>query len=249
MKILLLDIETSPNLGWVWGLFKQNIAINQIEQSGSILCWAAKWLGDDRVMFGSSQRSSEKNMLSRIHRLVDEADAIVHYNGKSFDLPTLNREWLKHGFLPPAPAKQIDLYLTVKSKFRFLSNKFDYVTQYLGIGRKVEHAGFKLWKECMEGKKAAWKKMEEYNKQDVLMLEPTYYRLLPWMTDHPSHSAKDGDACCPKCGSYSFQQRGYAQTAMHKYRRYQCKDCGGWFRGNKTVLPRTKGERMVNIAA
>ena len=45
MKILILDIETSPHTGFHWGLFQQNISIGQLIESSSVLCWAAKWLG------------------------------------------------------------------------------------------------------------------------------------------------------------------------------------------------------------
>lgn len=61
MKILLLDIETAPNTVYTWGLFKQNIAINQIESPGYILCWAAKWLGDDRMFFSSLRKGYRCN--------------------------------------------------------------------------------------------------------------------------------------------------------------------------------------------
>lgn len=250
MRILLLDIETSPNLAWVWGLFKQNVGINQIKDSGQILCWSAKWLGEDKVMFDSVKKSGRRAMLGRIHRLVSQADILVHFNGDNFDMPTLNREWLLFNFDPPAPYKSVDLYQVCKKRFRFVSNKFDYIAQYLGIGRKVEHAGFELWKGCMDNDRKAWAKMEEYNRQDTALLEPAYLRILPWVTTHPSYGAKEGIACCPKCGSESYQQRGYALTAVHKYKRYQCKSCRGWFRGNRTVLPRLRAgeERHVNAA-
>lgn len=251
MRILLLDIETSPNLAYVWGLFKQNVSLSQIAESGQILCWAAKWLGEDKMMFGSIQRSSERVMLQKIHSLLEQADAVVHYNGQRFDMPTLNREWLKYGFRPPAPYKQIDLLLTCRKQFRFLSNKLDYVSRYLDIGKKDTHAGFELWLGCMRGDKSAWKTMGEYNRQDVVLLEDLYKRLLPWIPNHPSHGALSGFNCCPKCGSENFQQRGYAMTMVHKYRRYRCKGCGGWFRGNKTTLHKlTAGEeRFVNVGA
>lgn len=250
MKILLLDIETAPNLAYVWGLFKQNIAINQIENSGYVLCWAAKWLGDDKVYFDSIKKSDEVRMLSRIHRMVSEADALVHYNGKKFDIPTLNKEWLKNGFNPPAPSKHIDLLDVCKHQFRFASNKLDYVSQYLGLGEKIRHTGHELWTGCMKGDRESWKTMEAYNRQDVALLETLYERLLPWITHHPSHGAMDGESCCPKCGSYKVQQRGHARTSVHKYRRYQCRECGGWFRGNKTVLPKMPAgeERFVNLS-
>ena len=53
MKILILDIETSPHTGFHWGLFQQNISIGQLIESSSVLCWAAKWLGEKKVYFSS----------------------------------------------------------------------------------------------------------------------------------------------------------------------------------------------------
>lgn len=248
MRILLLDIETAPSLAYVWGLWQQNVAINQIEENGYVLCWSAKWLGEDKVFYGSVQKSTEKTMLGRIHTLVSQADALVHYNGNKFDIPTLNREWLKNGFKPPAPAKQIDLYQICKRHFRFASNKLDYVSQYLGVGQKVRHKGHELWTGCMRGDKASWKEMETYNKQDTVLLEGLYGRLLPWIHNHPSHSALNEEGCCPKCGSDRLQKRGVVITTVHKYHRYQCMSCGGWTRGTRTVLPKLRAgeERVTN---
>lgn len=51
MKILMLDIEVSPNTAHVWGLWQQNVSINQLMESSYTLCWAAKWHGTKEVMF------------------------------------------------------------------------------------------------------------------------------------------------------------------------------------------------------
>ena len=125
LKILLLDIETAPNVVYTWGLYNQNIAINQIDRPGYTLCWSAKWLGDDTVHF-SSIRKGKDAMLNRIHRMLGEADVVVTYNGKKFDIPTLNKEFILNGLPPPAPYKHVDLYQVVKSTFRFVSNKLDW---------------------------------------------------------------------------------------------------------------------------
>lgn len=248
MKVLLLDIETAPNKGYFWGLWDQTIGTNQVEETSYILCWAAKWLGDDKVMFDSVQRTKPKRMLGRMHRLLDQAHVVVHYNGIKFDIPTLNKEFIQHGFRPPAPYKQVDCLKEVKRLFRFQSNKLDFVSKALGIGAKAEHEGFELWTACMRGDKDAWRRMEKYNRQDVRLLERLYLQLRPWIEKHPSHGAHEDVACCPKCGSEKFQHRGYAVTQMMKYRRYQCQGCGGWFRGNKSQSLRMK-ERMTNIAS
>lgn len=235
MKTLLLDIETSPNLAYVWGLYKQNISINHIVDSGSVLCWSAKWLDEDDVLFDSVHNSKPKAMLKRVHALLEEADAVIHYNGASFDIPVLNKEFLLHGMAPPAPYRQIDLLQTARNRFRFVSNKLDYVAQALGIGHKHRHRGFELWVQCMAGNKEAWDEMEEYNKQDVRLLEEVYKRFLPWIRNHPNVGlySDSGVPACPHCGSSSIQRRGYSYTSMGKYQRYQCNDCGHWFRDRK----------------
>jgi len=252
VRTLLLDIETAPMKGWFWGIWDQTIGLNQIEETSYILCWSAKWLGEKKVMFDSVKASGAKLMLGRMHKLLDEANVVVHYNGQKFDVPTLNKEFIQLRFAPPAPYKQVDCLKEVKRLFRFPSNKLDFVSQALGIGAKKAHEGFTLWTKCMDPKhpehEAAWKRMERYNRHDVKILESLYLRLLPWLDKHPNHGAHEDIACCPKCGSEKFQQRGYAVTQVMKYRRYQCGSCGGWFRGNKSQSVRPR-ERMANIAA
>jgi hypothetical protein len=171
-------------------------------------------------------------MLKRVKTLM-EADVIVHYNGTKFDIPTLNKEFVKRGMLPPSPYKQVDLLRVVRREFKFASNKLDYVSRALGLGGKEKHDGFMLWVDCMNNNLAAWKKMEKYNRQDVTLLEKLYNHLLPWIRSHPNHSAKAGVTCCPSCGSLDFQSRGTQATSTMTYQRYHCQDCGTWFRGTK----------------
>lgn len=235
MKILLLDIETSPNTAHVWGLWQQNVSINQLMESSYVLCYAAKWLGEDEVHFDSVHQSKPKAMLKGIHVLLDEADAVVHYNGTKFDIPTLNKEFLLHRYNPPSPYKQIDLLRVVRSNFRFPSNKLDYVSQRLSLGKKHAHEGHDLWVKCMNGDKDAWGRMESYNIQDVVLLESLYSTLLPWIKSHPNHNLYTSDTVCPTCSGHRLQKRGTAVSITGTYQRYQCKDCGSWSQGAKTT--------------
>lgn len=236
LKLLLLDIETAPNLARVWQLWDQNISIDQIEETDYILCWAAKWLGEEEVMFYSLYTHTQKQMLRRMHKLLDEADAVIHYNGKKFDIPWLNREFLQLGMPPPSPFKQIDLVITVKKEFRFPSNKLDFVSRALGIGQKVKHEGHELWVGCMMNDPACWAKMEEYNRGDVTLLEKLYYVLRPWIKGHINHSLFAEDSfVCPNCGSGHLQKRGFAYTLSSKFQRYVCRDCGHWCKDTKIL--------------
>lgn len=236
MKLLHLDIETAPNLAYVWGLFKENIPLARIVNSGYVLSWAAKWEGGKEIMFGSIRHPGKAKMLKRIHRLLDEADVVVHYNGKSFDIPTLNAEFLTEGLTPPSPYRQIDLLQVVREQLRFPSNKLDYVLQRLGLGQKVRHPGFEMWVKCMAGDEKAWVMMERYNKGDVRGLQRLYHRMLPWIRNHPNFAAYNGSGeKCPHCGGTHFQQRGVYVVRQRKYQRFQCQDCGTWFRGTKSL--------------
>lgn len=232
MRLLLLDIETAPHLSATWGLFQQNVALDQLITPGYTLCWAAKWHGDKEVMFESIM-TGNKRMIRRIHKLLNEADAVCHYNGTKFDVPTLQKEMLLQGLKPPAPFKQIDLLKTARSRFRLASNKLDFVAQSLGLGSKTKHKGMALWLGCMNKVAEDWKVMEAYNKQDVLLLEKVYDRLLPWIQGHPNLSTMSGSECCPKCESTSRQARGWSVTVAGRYQRFQCNDCGSWFRSYK----------------
>lgn len=245
MRILLLDIETSPNSAYCWGLFDQNISINQLIDSSSTLCYAAKWLGEKEVHFDSIYKSKHKTMLKGIHGLLNNADVVVSYNGNRFDLPILNKEFVLHGFNPPSPYKKLDLLRTVRSNFKFVSNKLDYISQQLGLGKKEDHEGFELWLKCMRKEKDAWKKMEKYNIQDVILLESLYNRLLPWIKNHPNRNLYSEDVVCPTCGSHAVQKRGQAVSLSGTYQRYQCRDCGTWSQGTKSTRGRVEVKGIV----
>jgi predicted RNA-binding Zn-ribbon protein involved in translation (DUF1610 family) len=231
-----LDIENSPHLGHVWGLWQQNISLAQLQESAYVMCYAAKWLGEEFVFFDSLQHSSKKKMMKGVHKLLDEADAIIHYNGTKHDIPLLNKEFIQLGMTPPSPYKQIDLLLTAKKQFKFPSNKLEYVCKALKVGQKIQTIGHELWTRCMAGDKEAWAMMEEYNINDVVILEEVYQKMLPWIKGHANHSLYNDDKhVCPNCGSHHLQKRGYAYTLASMYQRYKCKACGHWSKDSKIL--------------
>ncbi len=248
MKTLFLDVETSPTVATVWGLFNQNIAINQLLGNSEVLTFVAKWHGDKGCIDGSLMRDGKRRMIRRVHRLLADADSVVTWNGNGFDLKVLNKEFLLLGMAPPAPFKSVDLLNTARKRFRFTSNKLDYVSQQLGLGSKVKHRGHQLWLDCMSRKREAFDEMLEYNTMDTLLLERVYDRLLPWIKGAPNVSVHTGTLCCPRCGSTKFQRRGYTVTHSGKYARHQClaDGCGAWFRSQTSEVARVP--RMLEVA-
>jgi hypothetical protein len=173
-------------------------------------------------------------MVGAIHELWSAADVLVHYNGDSFDLKHLRREFLLADLRPPSPVQSVDLLKVVKKEFRFISNKLDHVAQQLGLGAKVSHEGHKLWIQCLQGDPKAWGRMKRYCVQDVNLTDSLHDRLAPWHSGHPHAGlidGKGGQTC--RCGSADIQWRGWAHTATSSYRRFQCMTCGGWGRAVK----------------
>lgn len=224
-KILILDIEWRPVQAFVWRAWDENIQPSQIIQDGGLLCVGVKWFGSGKVDVYSEWEHGHEEMLRLVHAAMSEADAIVGYNSSKYDLPKLNGEFVLYGLPPVPPAASIDLIKTVK-KLGLFMNRLAFVGPFLGLGKKLEHEGFSLWRKVMEGDAKAQKKMSRYCAQDVLLTEKLYKKLLPYITNHPK--LRPGDTC-PNCESTKTQKRGYRFTRYFRIQRNQCQSCGTWF--------------------
>lgn len=239
-KLLFFDIETSPILGYVWKLWDNNISLNQIHTDWHILSWAAKWLGEKRVFYQDQSRKKDieddKDLLRGIWKLLDQADIVVTQNGKQFDQKKLNSRFIIHGMKPPSQYKHIDTKELAKKHFGFTSNKLEYLSDKLCVKfKKLKHPkfeGFELWKECLKGNLQAWAEMKRYNINDVLALEELYTKLIPW--DNSTQMFTYQNLVC-SCGSRSFIRNGYYYTAVGKYQRYSCVNCGKQSRDRKST--------------
>jgi len=246
-KILLFDIETAPNLAYVWGKYEQNVIDYQHEWY--MLTFAYKWYGEKKVHgralpdYRGYKKGSmdDKKLVSELRDLFDEADIIVGHNGDQFDIKKSNARFLVHGLPPPSPYKTVDTKKVAKKYFNFNSNKLDDLGQHLGLGRKEKHEGFELWLGCMRGDPKSWAHMLKYNKQDVNLLESVYETMKPWMTNHPNLAAIAGKECaCPNCEGGNLQRRGFNYTRTGKFQRYSCLDCGAWSSARRGEGPQTE---------
>lgn len=236
-KLLTIDIETSPLVAHVWGLWKQTVSLNQLMESTEMISFAAKWHGKPTTYFYSSFHNGKERMVQAAYDLLGEADAVIHYNGTSFDMPHLRREFLLAGLPPHKPVEEIDLLKVARGRFNFPSNKLQYVSQAVGLKGKAQHEGHTLWVKCMAGDEQAWAQMKKYNRQDVILTEQLYDVLRPWITGHPHmglFTDHDGEVC-QRCGSANLVKQGFKHTLTSSYQQYQCRDCGSWSRGAKSV--------------
>lgn len=229
-KIVTIDIETSPNISYTWGLWQQNVSLSQLIEASRVLCFAAKWHDKKTVEFYSEDNMSHADMIRKAWEIFDEADIVVSYNGPAFDIKHLQREFVLAGMTPPSPFTNVDLLKTARQQFKFPSNKLDYVGQVMELGQKVKHAGFDLWIRVMSGEKKAWAEMKRYNVQDVRLTEALFDYLTPWIKGLPHAGIWAGERCCAKCGGTELKHTGWHHTKLSTYAKLQCQSCGGWNR-------------------
>lgn len=232
-KILIYDIETSPMLAYTWNIFSTYIRPESVAKDWFVLSWAAKWLNDDKI-FGEvltpkeAKNSDDKRIISKLWSLFDEADIIVAHNGDKFDNKKMNWRFLYHGFPPPLSYKTIDTVKVARKYFSATSNKLDYLTDSLDLGRKTDSGGLEEWIRCMEGDQQALQDMLTYNRNDVVILEEIYVKLLPWITNHPNLGLFDDREVmiCPACGSDDIEVvNKISTTSVNAYRQYRCNNC------------------------
>ena len=246
-KILIYDIETAPMQAFVWKRYKENVSLEQTISESFMLCWSAKWLYEDNVIGDAvtpeeAVNENDSRIVKSLYELINEADIIVAYNGRNFDIPYMNQRFLVYGFAPYTPVQVVDPYETAKSVFKFSSNKMDNIASQLGLQNKIK-TDFNLWKGCVKGDKKCLDDMLTYNKQDVVVLEEIYCTMLPWLKNHPNLSNYyDDKNRCVKCGSEDIiKLNRYFFTPSGKYELFKCKHCGSIFRGkknlNKQVVP------------
>jgi hypothetical protein len=249
-KVLLVDVETKPLLGYLWAMFDQNLAINQIHNDTSILSFSAKWLGapDSEIIYmdqrGHRNLENDKTLVKVLWKLLDNADVVVGQNSKRFDVKRINARFIVHGMTPPSSFKQIDTMLLARKHFAFTSNKLEYLTNLLCVKHKKsthkKFSGFELWKGCMEGNLDAWNEMESYNKKDVLSLEELYTKLIPWDNSVNFNLYSDTTENVCKCGSKKFKRNGFFYTEKSKFQRFKCSACGSETRDTKNLFTKEK---------
>lgn len=228
-RILVFDIETAPAQVFAWGIYEQNISPAQIIEPSRVLCFAARWLDESRTMFYSERKSAD-DMVAAAWSLLDEADVVVGYNHVKFDVPHLQREMVLRGYCPPSPWIDIDLLSVVRKRFKFMSSKLGSVVDALGIESKDDPGGFDTWKRVLAGDAAAWKTMEQYNRQDVQITADLFVYLRAWLK-MPHAGLWSGEMnACADCGSTRLAPDGIHRTRTVAYLRVICEACNAHMR-------------------
>jgi uncharacterized protein YprB with RNaseH-like and TPR domain len=225
-KLLFYDIETSPNIGYTWEKYEQNV-LSFIKEREILSC-AYKWQGESNIHCITKQgQKTDHRIVQQLHSLFAKADILIAHNNDKFDQGIVKARMIYYNMLPPRILQSVDTRKVAKHYFKFNGNGLNDLGEFLKLGKKRVHTGFDMWLGCMSDKASSWKQMVKYNKQDVALLQKVYNRLRPWIHNHPRLSSIS--TMCPNGPSHHIQARGYRATQVTVKRQMFCKDCNIWF--------------------
>ena len=251
--LLIYDVESSETL--FAGFGKQyEPRITRVVRPSYMYCFAYKWYGQDHVTVHKitdyptykTDPHNDYYLVKTLHSLFKNAHTIIGYNGDNFDQKYSQGRFIHHGLEPATEYNQFDPLKVVRSRFKFESNRMDYVAKMLGLEGKKQVGGQYLWERCDSGEIEAFDLMGEYNEQDVIVLENIYEKIRPWAKTHPTVQALEigNTRACPRCGSGKLENRGIRRTKVNAYRRLRCRACDSFSR-ERLALDTAKPE-VVN---
>ena len=231
IKRLFWDIETSPNVVYAWRIgWNITLQPHDIIKERAIISIAYKWEHEDKVHTLTWDKDQcDKKMLQEFVGVLQSADESVAHNGKRFDEKWIRTRCIYHGIRTFPKYKSLDTLLRARQGFNFNSNKLDYIAKFLGVGAKLEHEGFSMWRKIIEDNdKEALKRMLEYNIVDVQVLEDVFHALQHYIQPETHAGVTIGQAkfSCPVCGSEEVTLLKNNVTSKGTVQRLmQCNDC------------------------
>jgi RNase H-like protein len=246
-KRLYFDIETSPNQVFSWNIgYNLTLTHDNIIKERAIICICYKWEHEDKVHYLKWDKGDDKKLVQDFADIINSCDEAIGHNSDRYDTKWVRTRALFHRIPMQPKIQSIDTLKLSKSGFRFNSNRLDYISQFLGFGKKMDTGGFGLWKEIvLNNNTKAMSTMIEYCKKDVILLEKVH-KALDNYTPHKIHKGvfEGKHKCsCPGCGSSNVVSNGNRITAAGtKFKKMQCLNCGKYYSVSEKVYEEFVGK-------
>lgn len=163
-----------------------------------IISWAASYVGDKKIWSDcvtpkEARKWSDKRILPRLQELMDSADILAGHNLDAFDLKHCNARFLLNDIEPIVGKKTLDTLKIARSKFKFESNRLDYISQILGFRPKDDIRNSDWLKIVTTGDEKTLAKVLKYNKGDVRNGKAVLERLMKYSGKRTNYGAQSLD--------------------------------------------------------
>ena len=174
------------------------------------------------------------HVVKTMYEVLSNVDIIVGHNSSKFDWPKLNYKFTKYGFPAIDEPVHIDTLKAARKYYRATSNSLYYLAKEFGVEMK-EDLPKGVMHKADDGCVKSLKRLVKYNKQDIKSGATLYFKMMPYIKNHPDirrimgviKTPGEGQKLnqCGSCGSKNVISHGIRVTKLGKYRRIQCKDC------------------------
>lgn len=232
LRTLIIDLERVPGVVRAYDAKVNYLPDAMWEEETRTVCWSAKWVGEKSTEFASVWEHGDDYLAERSFELFDQADLVVTYFGKGADVPWLREQWTRRHLGEPSPWTDIDLFSTVRSRYRLRHKNLDYVCRMLDVPTKTAKWDFRKGDAAVAGDTKAQAFVKRYNVGDVNATECAYWALLPHIKPHP-HVAPNRyleGICCPRCASRDVHRTGTYTPGVLVYAAFACSVCKGRFK-------------------
>lgn len=156
---------------------------------GIILSYSIKVLGKNEYYEGCIKKvdidrakagDEDKEVVKQLVEDLQKFDLLIGYYSSRFDMPFIRTRALTCGIDFPeyGSIKHIDLYFTIRGKFKLSSNRLENACRViLGKTEKTRVDG-KYWRAATRGNVAALKYITTHNRYDVDDLEKLYVKVI-----------------------------------------------------------------------
>jgi DNA polymerase III epsilon subunit-like protein len=181
----------------------------------------------------------DRLLVKKLHEVMSQADLIIGHNSDSFDIKKINYKFIKYGLQPLDLPATVDTLKVAKKYARATSNSLFYLAREFGVSMKIALAPG-VMHAADSGCEKSLKKLVKYNIGDIRAGAELYFKLLPYIQNHPvidkimgRKILKKDKPNCQNCGSTNTQSNGHRTNKSGKYRRYKCNECGASTKGEK----------------
>ena len=178
MRIVAWDLECSSLSGMIGRIlcsgFKQ-IMPPEVRKSKAYI-----FRGDEVPFHNPDDFADDREIAIATRDELEKYDVVVAHNGILFDRKFLNARLIKVDARPIKPIFFVDTMWIVRTHMR-ASSKLDNVQKFLGLPDEKTDITWDNWQRALSGDTKAMDVIVKHNKQDLLVLEQAYWRLLPAM--------------------------------------------------------------------
>ena len=233
LRLLFFDIESAPMLTYLWDLKADYVSPEMIVEHPFLLTWAAKWADSDEIVGArltgkEAKAQDDRRIVRKLVDMVRDADIICGHNVDRFDLPKLNGRVAAHDLDPVGNVRTLDTLKLSRQSFKIPSHRLGELARALGLEVAKTATTFDLWRRARAGEVPSLKEMDEYCRQDVVVLEAVLDRIRPHVKRLPRlvDAGQYGQRVCPACGSSGLVPDGVHRTDASTFARFRCERCG-----------------------